>query len=761
MAKRSSTTHRDQPTDHQPTPALKQERKRRVLTHGTPSVTPSIAHAVVVKNRDVFLLTDTNGDVPLTTAHHGFGLYHKGCRFLDGYELTLAGATPGMLVSTATRDYMATFELTNPDLRMPDGTLIPKETIGIRWDRLIDGATLTLRERLRFENFGLEHIEFPITLAFRSHFDDIFIVRGMLREQTGTVHPPRWSDHTLFLSYQGIDHIARSLSIQCAPPPQETDGTCATFHIVLDSQQSTDIELAFTIAESRDASKVRPRPANQTPDLDSASASLERSAKAWLGRHTQLNSESMPLRRLVGRSLLDLWMLRTWLDQQEFFAAGVPWFATLFGRDSVITALQTLAFDSDIAAHTLRILAKYQGREVNEWKDEQPGKIPHELRVDELTNAGKIPYSPYYGTVDATPLFLILIGQHAAWTGDLSLFHELRPNIERAFDWISTYGDTNGDGYVDYRSASTDGLINQGWKDSGNAIVNEDGSLATPPIALVEVQGYVYRAKREMADLFRRVGDAGRAQALEHEAQELKARFNRDFWLEDKRFFALALQADGRPAAVASSNPGQALWTGIVAEDKARATMQRLMADDLFTGWGIRTLSSNEVRYNPISYHLGTVWPHDNAIIAAGFRQHGFDDAALRVANGIFDAATHFDHLRLPELFAGFARERFGVPVHYPVACHPQAWAAGSTPLLLTALLGLVPEAFEHRLRIVRPLLPHFVEWIELRHLAVGDAHTDLRFERAGSEVAVRVLGVHGNLDVVVETERANHRVPA
>jgi glycogen debranching enzyme len=291
--------------------------------------------------------------------------------------------------------------------------------------------------------------------------------------------------------------------------------------------------------------------------------------------------------------------------------------------------------------------------------------------------------------------------------------------------------------------------------------VNEDGSIATPPIALVEVQGYVYLAKRATAELFRRIGDVGRAQALEGEARELKARFNRDFWLPDKKFFAIALQSGGRPVAVASSNPGQALWTGIVDDDKASATMQRLMADDLFSGWGIRTLSSNEVRYNPIGYHLGTVWPHDNSIIAMGFRRHGFDAAAVRVANGIFDAAAHFAHLRLPELFAGFPRDRFGVPVHFPVACHPQAWAAGSTPLFLTALLGLVPEAFEHRLRIVRPLLPHLVDRLELHHLAVGDAHVDLRFERSGHEVTVRVLNVRGNLDVVVEKVRTDHHVTA
>jgi glycogen debranching enzyme len=755
------SAHRDTPNRHHPSEDTRAERTQRVLTHGTPSVTPSIANATVIKYRDVFFLTTFDGSVPLKNTRHGLGLYYHGCRFLDGYELRVAGTRPSVLVSTATRGYMATLELTNPDLRMRNGALIPKETIGIRWDRVIAADELALHERITLENFGLEHVTFPVSLVFRSRFDDIFVVRGMPREDTGTTRAPRWRDGVLGFVHRGIDDVFRSLSIHLTPAPSHTDRAAATFEIALPSRASAVIELRLMLAESgNEADVVAPRVPRQ-PDLEHTVAALERATTHWAASRTRFQTGSPPLRRLARRSLRDLGMLRTWLDAQEFFAAGVPWFVTLFGRDSLITAIQMLAFDPDVAVHTLRILASHQGTTVDAWRDEQPGKILHELRIDELTRAGRLPYSPYYGTVDATPLFLILVGLHASWSGDLAMFHALRSHIDRALEWMWRYGDTNDDGYIDYRSTSTDGLSNQGWKDSGDAIMNADGSLATAPIALVEVQGYAYLATRLMADLFRRAGDGDRAGTLEREAAALKARFNADFWMPTERFFALALQANQRQAAVISSNPGQALWTGIIDDDKARATMERLMTDDMFSGWGIRTLSTTAKRYNPIGYHLGTVWPHDNSIIVAGFRRYGFDDAAQRVANGIFDAAGHFKHLRLPELFAGFARERFGVPVRYSVACHPQAWAAGATALLLESLLGLVPDAFAHRLRIVRPLLPRAAEWIELHHVAVGAAHADLRFERRGDEVLARVLRVQGDLEVTVETSRASEHVPA
>jgi glycogen debranching enzyme len=480
---------------------------------------------------------------------------------------------------------------------------------------------------------------------------------------------------------------------------------------------------------------------------------MGRSIAQWVGEHTRIHTDSLLLNRLLERSFDDLRVLHSTIRGEEFFAAGVPWFSTLFGRDSLITALQALAYNPHMAEQTLRLLASYQSQQVDEWRDAQPGKILHELRVGEMARLGEIPHTPYYGTIDATPLFLILLGRHAAWTGELTLFNELRSHIDAALAWITAYGDLNGDGYVEYASTSGKGLVNQGWKDSGDAIVNADGSLATPPIALVEVQGYVYGAKCALADLYERAGEPEQAGRLRQEAEDLRGRFNRDFWLEDQGFYALALQADRRPVAVLSSNPGHALWAGIADAEKAQRTVERLMRDDMFNGWGIRTLSEHERGYNPLGYHLGTVWPHDNAIIAAGFRRYGFDGAMRRVFTAVVEAAMSFTHYRLPELFAGFRREEYGVPVRYPVACHPQAWAAGTVPYLMEALLGLVPEAFDRRLRVIRPMLPDFIDRVEVYGLRVGSARTDLQFERAPGGTAVNVLKVEGALDVIVEPE--------
>jgi glycogen debranching enzyme len=486
---------------------------------------------------------------------------------------------------------------------------------------------------------------------------------------------------------------------------------------------------------------------------------LHRSSDQWLQRQTEVDSDSLVLNRLMERSFRDLRVLTNSLNNREYFDAGVPWFVTLFGRDSLITALQMLAYNPAIAENTLRLLASYQGDRVDDWRDEQPGKIIHELRIGELARLGEVPHSRYYGTVDATPLFLILIGRHAQWTGGIELFNELRGNVERALEWISKYGETGDDGFVRYRSGSEHGLVNQGWKDSGDAIVNEDGELAKPPIAVVEVQGYVYLAKTLIAQLYRRVGDPETAARLEREAEALRLRFNESFWLKDKGVYALALQDGGRPDAVVASNAGQVLWSGIADPEKARRTAERLMAPDMFSGWGIRTLSEKERRYNPVGYHVGTVWPHDNSMIAAGFRRYRLDHEARRVMVGIMEAATYFDNYRLPELFAGFSRDDYEVPVHYPVACHPQAWAAGSIPYMVETALGLVPEAFERRLRIVRPILPDFVRRVELHGLRVGDALADLRFECIGeTRTAVEVLKIEGDLEVLVQPSTSSEQ---
>lgn len=726
-------------------------RKEQVLTKGVPAAALSISKAVVLKHGNVFFLAPPEGELPFTYGH-GFGLYYHDCRYLNGYELLVADVYPESLAARASEGARAMFRLTTPDFRMADGRAVPRETVGLKWDRVIDPEQCLLQERLELQNFGHEPVAFPLAMRFRAGFEDVFEIRGLLREVKGKLFRPRWRDQCLCFMYEGADGVTRSLAVHFDPPPDDAKGPVVQFRLALQPNESKAIRVCLAMAESNGGPNTACAVANILRDLPAVARSIKSECDEWMRRETDVQSDSLLLNRVMRRSLMDLVMLKMTIAGNEFFAAGVPWFATLFGRDSLVTSIQTLAYGSDTAADTLRLLARYQGSRVSEWRDEEPGKILHELRVGELARLNKIPHTPYYGTVDATPLFLILMSQYAQWTGDLGLFVELRTHVEQALEWIDRYGDVAGDGYVSYMSNTKQGLINQGWKDSGDAIVTADGRFARPPIALVEVQGYVYMAKQSIADLYERAGEPERALLLRREADELRARFNRDFWIEEEGCYALALEAGHAPCRVMSSNAGQALWTGIVDDAKAGRVVDRLMKPDLFSGWGIRTLSNKERRYNPMGYHLGTVWPHDNSLIAAGFRRYGYDEAAARLFVGLLEAAMEFEDYRLPELFTGFAREEYGVPVRYPVACHPQAWAGGAVPFLVQTLLGLVPDGFDNRLCIVRPHLPDFIDHVEVRHLRVGKGSADVRFmRRADGALDVDVLATAGDVAVKVE----------
>ena len=718
------------------------ERKERLLTKGRASVTRSISSAIVTKDGNLFLVTETNGGIP-TDTEHGFGLYYNDCRYLSGYEIAIGGARADSLAATAEEGFRARHELTNADIRLQDQTLVPKETLGIRFDRLLDGERGCFQDRIQIENFGAERIELPVAVDLRATFEDVFSVRGLLAKQPGRLHEPLWQEGSLVFRYDGSDGVRRLLVVGFDPAPQSAQESSCAFALSLAGRGHASLTITMRLSEGEAATAQQLGP--------SGSRTGERK-QAWIEENKRIESDSILLNRIAEASFRDLAILRTALRDETYFAAGVPWFVTLFGRDSLITAFQTLAFNTDIAASTLRLLASLQGTKVDDWRDEQPGKILHELRIGELARAGELPHTPYYGSVDATPLFLILLAAHAHWTGSLELFRSLIENVEAALAWIDRYGDSDGDGYIEYSSASEKGLINQGWKDSGDAIVTQDGDLAAPPIALVEVQGYVYAAKREMAVLFEKSGDSARAAALRGEAAALRERFNRDFWSESLGTFCLALQAGKKPAQVVTSNAGHTLWSGIAEPELARRTAERLMQEDMFSGWGIRTLSTKAKSYNPNAYHLGTVWPHDNALIAAGFRSYGFDDFALRIFESISNAASYYEHYRLPELFAGQSASTYGVPVRYPVACHPQAWAAGSVPFLLQSALGLKAEGFDKRLTIIEPVLPSFVDRLQLFDIRVGTGSVDLSFERTPSgAVATRVLARTGSIDVLVE----------
>ncbi|MFT3775688.1 MAG: glycogen debranching N-terminal domain-containing protein [Minicystis sp.] len=713
---------------------------RRPRAHAKPTAAlgRGIASAVVIKEGDVFLVVDQDGSIPMK-GPHGFGLYLHDCRFLDGYEIQIDGRDPIVLVATAAAGSRGIFELTNPELPGPDGRALREREIGLRWDRSLDDAGRVLHEVLRARSFSAEPVDLTLTLSFRSTFEDVYALRGLCDARPGTLHPARWEGDLLRLRYDGADDIVRTTDIHFERRPDRAEANRACFAIHLDPGAEAEIALSITLGESH--------PRQRQPVAPDTSDAAEHA------RMTEVRTDHVPLARAVERCLGDLAVLRSRLGPDAYYAAGVPWYVALFGRDSLLTALGVLAYNPEIAAHTLRLLARHQGRADDPSRDEEPGKILHELRVGELAHVGAIPHTPYYGTVDATPLFLVLLARHAAWTGRMDLFHELRPNVEAALDWIFEHGQSKETGYVEYRTRAPGGLANQGWKDSDDAIMLETGQLARQPIALVEVQGYTYLAFREIAVLLDRAGEPLRAAALRQEAEALKQRFVRDFWLPDKGYFALARTPDG-PARVLSSNAGQALWSGIAGPDEARRTMEHLLSEAMFSGWGIRTLSADERRYNPVAYHRGTVWPHDNAIILAGFRHHGFDDAACRVFEGILAASAHFRMHRLPELFAGFRRADFGVPVHYPVACHPQAWAAASVPFMIERLLGLSPEAFDNRLRVVRPVLPPAIETLDLRGLRVGTATVDLAFTRLpDGRAEARVTRCDGPLDVQVDRD--------
>ncbi len=739
-------------------PDRRDQRKQEVLTKGRASVVDSIADAVVAKDGEPFLICRPDGQVPLGTGH-GFGFYHHDCRFLDGYELQLAGKRPHPLGASERSGSTLLLELTNLYADRDQG--LDREQLGLTWRRQVEASGPTLTDDLTIRNYGTQPLHVPLELRFAGRFQDVFQIRGLLDLDAGTAHPPAWEDDALVIRYEGGDGVDRRVRIRVEPSPEERLDDGVRIALSIAARDSTQVKVRVELEErTRDGVMPIPgRDAPRQPRDDNERRATARSDRhrsgtdEWIGGDgwvAAVRTSSFALRAALGRSLDDLAQLRSRLDGRGYYEAGIPWFATLFGRDSLIATMQTLAFDPQMAMELLRLLAARQGREHNPWRDEEPGKILHELRIGEYARMGLIPHTPFYGTVDATPLFLILLGRHASWTGSLDLFTELRDSVDAALRWLDTDADSDGDGFVDYRGGTPQGLVNQGWKDSGNAIVNADGEIATPPIALAEVQGYVWLARRLVADLFERAGEPDRAAALREQAQALRDRFEARFWSDELGCYRLAL-ANGRPCDVVTSNAGQVLWSGIASDDHARTVAERLMREDMFSGWGIRTLSRDATAYHPVSYHLGTVWPHDTSLIASGFRRYGIDDAAEQLFLGMLEAAEAFSHDRLPECFAGFDRASFRVPVRYPVACHPQAWASGTIPELLIATLGIEPDGFAKTLTIRRPRLPEGIGTVEIRDLNVGGGTAALRFARRdGDATQVDVVGTTGGLQVVV-----------
>jgi glycogen debranching enzyme len=720
--------------------ARQHERKERILTQPEPSKTRQTENAVVLKHGAVFLLSTDGGDVPWELPH-GLGLYYQDCRFLDGYVLTINGCAPVALSQIAARGYETHHDLANPEIPASNGDpSIAKNTIAVRRQRLIRGEVLY--ELLTVHNYGRAPARLRLEIRFRAHFEDIFVVKGFVPDSQRNVSSPQvLGRDAVRLRFQGQDGFCRTTTLVFSPAPERLDPDRAAFTCALDPGQRRELAICIVPRESRDPNPSCPA-ARPTTRPETLKHWLERSEDIWLARSAEVHASNPLFDRVLRRALLDLRLLRSRLDRLHYFAAGIPWFATLFGRDAATVALQTLPYGPRLARETLQLLARHQAEAIDTYRDAEPGKILHEFRTGELAQSQDIPQSPaYYGTVDATLLFLILFAEYVNWSGDLDLARELRSHVDAALGWMERYADHDGDGYLDYVGEYANGLVNQGWKDSGNAIVNADGSLAEPPIALCEVQAYAFRAWRQTAALLRALGDGARADALDRRADEMRRRFERDFWSEELGCYLLARQAGGRPAAVVTSNAGQVLWGGVAAPARAARVAKRLMAPDMFSGWGIRTLSSEAAAFNPMSYHLGSVWPHDNGLIIAGFRRYGHDEPALRVFDALFDAAADFRDFRMPELYCGSERrDDEPAPVRYPVACSPQAWAAGAIPHALWNLLGLRADALQQRLQIIRPRLPSWLDWLELHGVQVGSARADVRFERADRDGRVQAV---------------------
>ena len=697
-----------------------------------------IRDALVVREGGSALITDAWGNVESGNSH-GYGLYHADTRHLSAYRLTLNGTAPVMLLSTAELGYAMEQVMTNPALTTPEGRRIGQSSTEIRRQRVVSDI---LEEHLRITNFN----PFPITLEllyeFEADFADIFDVRGYERTSAGVMHQPQVRERSIRYAYSGVDARERSTRIDFDRPPDRLDARSALFRLRLERRET--ISVTTRVALNQDT-----RRGNRAERLDTVAQSY----RSWIEECTQVFTDNEFFNRVMSRSLHDLRMLSSENEDGEWFlAAGAPWFDALFGRDSCIVAMQMLAYRPSLARSTLRLLAKWQGTEIDHARDEEPGKILHELRFDELSRSGELPYNPYYGSIDSTPLFLMLAALYYEWTADTRTIKELMPAIRRGIQWMEVYGDATGDGYLDYAKRSAKGLVNQGWKDSWDAVVHANGTLAHAPIALAEVQGYAYAARVRLAPILERAGEAKLAGRLRRDAKKLQQRFNREFWLPDRRFYAMALDGDHRPVESTSSNPSHGLWTGIIDHAHAADTVARLMENDMFSGWGLRTLSGGSPRFNPIGYHLGSVWPHDNSIAAMGFKMYGFEDELNEVATALFDAAASFPYFRLPELFGGEMRSAHHAPVPYPVACRPQAWAAGAFPLITQAILGLKPEAPEKRLRVVNPKLPYWLNTVQVRNLRVGTGRVTLQYRREGNDTRVEIQDASGDIDVVIST---------
>jgi glycogen debranching enzyme len=704
-----------------------------------PMTGPAARPRRALKHDDTFVVLDSHGDIG-ASAGGPDGLFNADTRYLARLELVLDGVQPLLLGSNMRDDNSAlTVDLTNPDVYSNDRIVLRKDMLHIV--RTIFLWRGTAYQRIGVQNHGETTASFDLTLLFDNDFADLFEVRGERRPRRGIGSSKLLGPADVALEYSGLDGTSRSTAVQFDPRPTRLATNAATFHLELAPQQ---VAALFVSVACNKPAALKPAPFFR--GLLAHRREMRRSTSGA----TSIETSNNIFNEVLCQSMADLNMLMTETPQGRYPYAGIPWYSTTFGRDGLITALQMLWIDPRVARGVLKRLAFYQATSVDPLADAEPGKILHEMRGGEMAALREVPFAQYYGSVDATPLFVLLAGLYVERTGDDATLAELWPAIESALRWIDGAGDPDQDGFVEYQRASEQGLANQGWKDSYDAIFHADGRLAEGYIALAEVQGYVFAGKHLAARCALRLGLVDKARKLAAEAQRLAERFEDAFWCEELGTYALALDGAKQPCRVRTSNAGQLLFTGIVRHDRARSVAADLMRPHFFTGWGIRTVALGQARYNPMSYHDGSIWPHDNALIALGLARYGLKHSVEQVFKGLFDAASYMDLRRLPELFCGFQRERRRGPTLYPVACAPQAWASATPFTLLEAALGLEFDAQRGEIRLRNPRLPAFLNEVFLRDLQLGPSSVDLRVRRHGDDVSLEVLRTRGQIQVSI-----------
>lgn len=695
----------------------------------------------VLKHGETFAVFDRYGDV-YRVLPSPQGLYHEGTRFLSRFELSVETQQRLMMLSSSVKEDngLFTVDLTNSDMMMEGQRQVPRGTLHLSRTRFLWQGTW--HERIRVHNYGTTKLPLSILIRLDADFADLFEARGRTRPRRGVRLKTTRSKSGLVLGYKGLDGAIRRTHVRCSPAPKQVmaDG----FRI--ESRIAPGADLTWEIAISCEVAQPRSR---GFLTYDQAQREAQRALRKSTASDAHVFTSNEQFNHWLNRSIADLHMLISDTPHGLYPYAGVPWFSVPFGRDGIITALQMLWMNPSIARGVLAYLAATQATEARPDQDAEVGKILHETRQGEMAALGEIPFGRYYGSVDSTPLFIVLAGAYYQRSGDRKFLGTLWPHIQRALEWIDHSGDPTGMGFTTYARQSTKGLVHQGWKDSHDSVFHADGTAVEGPVALCEVQAYVYRAKQAAADLARIMGDGTYADRLLKEADALQERFERAFWCEELGTYALALDGRGRPCRVRSSNAGHCLYGGIAEHKRGLRTARTLLGEEFFNGWGIRTIPTSEARYNPMSYHNGSVWPHDNALIAVGMAAYGEKQGAMKVLTGIFDASLFIPLHRLPELFCGFSRRPGESPTLYPTACSPQAWAAGAGFQLLQACLGLHIDGTRRLVSFNRPVLPPFLERVEIRNLSVGTARLDLVLDRHEDEVALRVARRTGEAEVV------------